>query len=395
MLQGALFLLGCALSRYLWEIDTTIASVILGVTSLGILFYLLIVIAGAVFVSCPYQTPGSHILQSATSATLAIALTLGHAFRNSATVGVFQGNAWRLNSWAYGNRWYRWSGVRFFLRGVLDQLLPALASDGACLGQVIIQPFVALIHQVYTWLPSAHSTPTHGVDHQTILLDLWCISWILQTSLNKDHHMSALEHLVTRLELSNLDPSLAVGCLGALVSCVKVADGIVMVTQGLEGLATLSAICLLYTFSHLSAVGPSSGVLVDVCQQYAKVFPPNTKFNGLPFHHIFGAIHSALYQGQRNQDWVARRAGHRQVQWRDYKLSSWEGIAFIHSLTNLVQSEYKRRKKVPCWILHFVLHTLSMVPPPSTLVIVNCLLIIALSLDCDISEIRNITPDEW
>ena len=386
MLQVALFLLGCALSRYLWEIDTTIASVILGVTSLGILFYLLIIIAGAVFASCPYQTPGSHILRSAASATLAAGSTFWHAFRDSATVGVFQSNAE-----VYQPRWSR-DKIRYFLSNVLDELPPALASDGAHLGKAIAQPLVELLHQMYTWLPG--STPTHGADHQGTLLDLWCISWILQTSLDKDHHMSALEHLVTRLELSNLDPSLAVGCLGALVSCVKVADGTVMVTQGLEELATLSAICLLCTFSHLSAVGPSSGVLVDVCQQYARVFPPCIEFSGIPFHHIFGAIYSALYQGWRNQGQVARYAGYQQVQWRDYKLPGWEGTAFIHSLTNLAQSEHKRRKKVPCWILHFVLHTLSMVPPPSTLVIVNCLSIIALSLDCDIPEIRNITPDQ-
>jgi hypothetical protein len=61
MLQGALFLLGCALSRYLWEINTTVASVILGVTSLGILFYLFIVIVGQSLqaVHIKHQDPGS------------------------------------------------------------------------------------------------------------------------------------------------------------------------------------------------------------------------------------------------------------------------------------------------------------------------------------------------
>ena len=47
-LQTAFLLLGCALSRYLWEINTTVASVFLGVTSFGVLFYLFIAIAGSV-----------------------------------------------------------------------------------------------------------------------------------------------------------------------------------------------------------------------------------------------------------------------------------------------------------------------------------------------------------
>jgi hypothetical protein len=203
-----------------------------------------------------------------------------------------------------------------------------------------------------------------------------------------------MEHLVTMLALPNFDPSLVAGCFSSFISCVKVTDGTVIVIQGLEKLATLSAVCLLYTFSYLSVMGLSPGVLVDLCQQYARIFSPDIKFNGLPFHHIFSAIHFTLHQGWRSQDQGERRAGHQQVQWRDYKLSSWEGITFIHALTKLAQSEYQRRRKVPCWILRFVLHTLSIDPLPSTLVVVNCLSIIAISLDCDISEIRNVAPDE-
>ena len=63
MLQGALLLLGCALSRYLWDISIVVASVVIGVTSFGLVFYLFIIVAGAASESCPYQTPGSHILR--------------------------------------------------------------------------------------------------------------------------------------------------------------------------------------------------------------------------------------------------------------------------------------------------------------------------------------------
>jgi hypothetical protein len=63
MLQIALLLLGCALSRYLWEISVTVASVALGVTSFGVLLYIFIIVAGAAFESCPYQTPGSQVLR--------------------------------------------------------------------------------------------------------------------------------------------------------------------------------------------------------------------------------------------------------------------------------------------------------------------------------------------
>ena len=63
MLQFAVLLLGCALSVYLWGIDRAVASVILGVTTFGAIFYAFIVVAGAIFASCPYQTPGARILR--------------------------------------------------------------------------------------------------------------------------------------------------------------------------------------------------------------------------------------------------------------------------------------------------------------------------------------------
>jgi len=142
--------------------NTTVTSVILGITSLGILFYLFIVIAGSAFASCPYQTPGSRIIQSTTSAlvsaTLSIAPTFRHAFRNSATVGVFQSNA------EYYEPWWSRPKIRGFFGAVLNELPPALASDSAHLEQTMVWPLVALGHQVYTWLPSAPSTPTHGLD---------------------------------------------------------------------------------------------------------------------------------------------------------------------------------------------------------------------------------------
>ena len=63
MLQIALLLLGCDLSLYLWEINATIACVVVGVTALGVAFYTFVVVVGAASASRPYQTPGARILR--------------------------------------------------------------------------------------------------------------------------------------------------------------------------------------------------------------------------------------------------------------------------------------------------------------------------------------------
>ena len=62
MLQAALLLLGYALSNYLFFVNKTVASVLIGFTTAGLLFYLLIVSAATLSYTCPFQTPLSAVL---------------------------------------------------------------------------------------------------------------------------------------------------------------------------------------------------------------------------------------------------------------------------------------------------------------------------------------------
>ena len=74
MLQIALLLLTCGLSRYMWSIKTSVASVVISFTILGILFYIGIVVAGASSYECPFQTPAliglRHLRDSGTARKL-------------------------------------------------------------------------------------------------------------------------------------------------------------------------------------------------------------------------------------------------------------------------------------------------------------------------------------
>ena len=64
ILQCALLLLGFALSRYLWGVNRSVSSVIIGFTSFGLLFYLSIVTASIFSFDCPFQTPLSLVIRS-------------------------------------------------------------------------------------------------------------------------------------------------------------------------------------------------------------------------------------------------------------------------------------------------------------------------------------------
>jgi len=63
ILQCALVLLGFALSRYLWEVNRSVSSVVIGFTSFGLLFYVLITTASTFSYDCPFQTPFSLVIR--------------------------------------------------------------------------------------------------------------------------------------------------------------------------------------------------------------------------------------------------------------------------------------------------------------------------------------------
>jgi len=63
MLQIALLLLTCGLSRYMWSVNTSVARVVISFIILSILFYIGVVVAGKSSYECPFQTPASIALR--------------------------------------------------------------------------------------------------------------------------------------------------------------------------------------------------------------------------------------------------------------------------------------------------------------------------------------------
>ena len=59
MLQIALLLLTCGLSRYVWSVNTSVGRIVISFTVFGVLFYIGIVAAGTSSYECPFQTPAS------------------------------------------------------------------------------------------------------------------------------------------------------------------------------------------------------------------------------------------------------------------------------------------------------------------------------------------------
>ena len=81
----------------------------------------------------------------------------------------------------------------------------------------------------------------------------------------------------------------------------------------------------------------------------------------------------------------------------DYNPSTDELIPFAHTLVQVAQIEYNGRRdkpKIPCWLLRFTLRFLSQDPLPPTLVIADCLTMIAIDLGCHIPNTNVVARDE-
>jgi hypothetical protein len=406
MLQVALLLLGCALSRYLWEINIIVASVVLGVTSFGMIFYIFVIIAGAASVICPYQTPGARILRYIFRHILLSPLSVLSAFASSRFSDFIKASLchrltvtwwsllekpWRIVTFpfcALALLPFALVTDTFFLMG--GSLFLFLYAFWVTVCSPIITGIQACGRTVYRWSMGAFSTRIHGLDRQTIILDLRCISWMLQTSLDKAVHLSALKHLATMMTLGNFDPTLVSGCFDVFIDCIKVDvnNRKVVIMQGLEQLATVSAMCFLRTYHHLSVMNPNSVVLEDVRQRYGRVFPPTVDFDftGLPFYYTMTKIHSLA-----NQRWNPRR-----IRWGESRPSAQEWISFTRGIAEVAQVRYQHPqcRKAPRWILRFALHTPSLDPLPPTSVVADCLSIIAIDLGCDVSSTGFTTSDE-
>jgi hypothetical protein len=397
MLQASLSLLGYALSRYFWEVNATISTVNLGFTSFGLLSYIVIVIAGTISENCPYQTPSArinrhilihYILPALHSARYSIRSTIPTKFsrftQKSACFKVPK-NWWS----AMGKPWYSVDNIIntplyliiwLFVAPVVDVYRLGRGSPRLLItaSETTYRSLIAFCMSVYRWFTST-SLYTHGIGQQAIMLDLRCISWILQTSLDKLDHLSAFNHLCSMPELGSFDPLLVVDCYNAFTGCIIVSNMKLVIMGGLEQHATMAARVLCRTLCQLTVMDPTSSVLTDIRRRYNNLLPFRSYLSGIPFNSTMELIH----------DFVSQPWNPKNIQWRSHKLPGREHIPFARSMVEVAQvgRQKTQGRKVPRWILRFVLDSLSWDPPPPTSVVASCLLIIAIDLGCDASKV--------
>ena len=336
LVQTQFFLLNVATGTYLLTVNSFVSGSFIILAFSIVVAYLYFTLRGAIDSRFPYQTPMSFTL--------------------------------------------RWFGRVFFSHPVasLDDLIR------------VVTHFLS--HPI-TSLKRMHIIP-HTSKQGPDELDVHCVSWTLQISVDKGVRLSTLEHLATMGTLAGIVPVLVANCFHVFVDCVNVLDNDVVVVRGLGRLATASAMSFFRTLSHLSVTDPESWVFEHVRRRYSTTFPLEADFRGLPFYYTLGAIHRLF-----NSD--EEREQRPKIEWRDYKPSRHEHARVSRALAELAQSEYRRsecreregekegegkgereRGKVPRWIVRFALHSLSLDPPKT--VVTDCLSVVAIDLGCEV-----------
>ena len=290
-----LFLLGCALSHYLWEINTNVALVILCATSFGLLFYLFIVVAGVAYTSCPYQTPATQFLCYAPDALARIPNTLRNIpsslRRTTASLHLTLSTAIRAS--AVRNilikLWNKRNGCLRSLHSFAYTFFPALLLPMAFLWDTC-HLLVSMIHKV-CWLvrqPEWHTT----------VLDERCVLWTLQTSLDKPVHLSALDYL-SAMDICHLDPTLATHCLETLCRY-----------SGCGGKIEEYSLCYLSMVSNLAVGDQSLEILEDLSERYARAVSTNPEpylYSGIPIlcviNRVLHAVNPRVWQCDQDHPW--------------------------------------------------------------------------------------------
>jgi len=366
MLQGALLLLGCALSRYLWDIDTAVASVVLGVTSFGLLFYLFIVTAGATSDSCPYQTPGANVIRHISGlARSAFALFVEHSELHAISV-----ICW--NEMAY-------TDIVTVIFVCPTVLLLAFTYDILHLGRAALRILVGLARRI--------SVPGLALDNRETKLDLRCILWMLRTSLDKTVNLSTLDYLGTILPLSGVNSpttsALLADCFNVFSSCFATShDRAATVTHGSERLAGVSAMCFLRVYCCSLSMESVASVYRDVCQWYERAFPRFVDLQGLPCPHVVGVIHNLFGGLNPSPDW------------RLYDPPTDELVPLSYALAQIAQFRSSWVGSEPEWLAGFALRFLSQDPLPPTSVVIDCLTVVAIGLGCNVFDTNSAVLDE-
>ena len=324
MLQAALLLLSYALSEYLYSINNVVASVIIGFTAFGLLFYLLIVSAATLSYNCPFQTPASLILRSLIR------------FDNEHK--------------RYLRRSWKWLGRIF---STLDGCNAGEHIELLMVGQDQPRPFFS-----------------KGTDWEEYVLDSNCIAWMLKMSMDSDVIMVIMRFIPEVVWHAGIRTTPLEWLYDAMLKCFDFSSGRPAVIPRLKNKAYLSAKALLHLAIQRQCIDDKSDKkpLESISTRYCIMGPVDYE----------GGSESDL---ESTLGIIDRVFGNpKPMDWKNFSFTVSHHIWMAHILVHRAWDVVKNEESLPDDVKEFVLHSLRLNPPPPTPIVADCLFIIGLVL---------------
>ena len=326
MLQAALLLLGYALSNYLFFVNKVVASVAIGFTTFGLLFYLLIVSVATFSYNCPFQTP--------------LSLILHFLIRFDNEHKKYLGRTKKLFGRIFPRRKRAFNGklndhIELQMTNVPDQL-PLLFNRETDLGGYV--------------------------------LDSNCIAWLFEMSMNAAAITAIMRFIPEIIWHAGIRTTPLERLYDTVIECLDDSLGHLVVIPELRNKAYLSAKALLHLVIQRKCMGNESdrAALVFILSRY----------------RAMGSVH---YDGDSDLEStlgiIDRVFGvFGPMRWQNSPFTiphhAWMGHILLYRAWDVTN----KGEPLPDDLKGFVLHSLQLVPPPPATIVADCLFIVGFIL---------------
>ena len=341
MLQAALLLLGCALSKYLFTIDNLVAWVIVVFTASGFLFYLIIVIAAIVSYDCPFQTPVSLIVRH-----------VGNLFKERKKHP--QKSKWFP-------RTFKW---RVQQQGELFRLAVFGAPAGNNLDQA---PPVAIVDP-------PHPPPVlfgDESDKKDYMLDSNCIAWMFERSMDPDVILDIMKFIPEIIWHTGIHNTPLEKLYDTVLECFDNSTGSLIVAPKFRDKAYLSAKAFLHLAIQRKYMGDGSDT--DV---FDVISLRHQQYVGSKYYESDADLDSTLAM----IDHVFANANSKAIPWQDFFFTSPHHTWMSRILLCYAWGALKGGSPLPTEVRGFVRRSLALVPPPPAQTVRDCLYIVGMAL---------------
>ena len=342
LLQAAL-LLSYALSEYLYSINKVVASVVIGFTAFGFLFYLLTVSAATFSYNCPFQTPASLILHFL----------------------VFFDDEHKK----YLKRSWRWLG-RIFRKKRRSRPNPGglhgSGKSGVFDGSNTSDHIELLMAGQDQPLPLFENE----TDWDGHVLDSNCIAWMFKMSMDSDVIMAIMRFIPDVVWHAGIRTTPLERLYDTMVECFDFSSGGPVVIPKFRDEAYLSAKALLHLAIQRRCAGDES--------EKALFKSISTRYRIMGPMHYEGGSESDLESTLGIIDRVFGKS--EPMDWKNFSFTVPHHTWMAHILLYRAWEVVKKGEALPDDVKEFVLHSLRLNPPPPAPIVTDCLFVIGLVL---------------